>query len=42
MPEAPEAVIVSIGRTPIGRAVRGSLVDQRPDALGASVVDEVL
>jgi acetyl-CoA C-acetyltransferase len=38
----PEAVIVSIGRTPIGRAVRGSLVDQRPDDLGASVVDEVL
>jgi acetyl-CoA C-acetyltransferase len=42
MPEAPEAVIVSIGRTPIGRAVRGSLVDQRPDDLGAYVVDEVL
>jgi acetyl-CoA C-acetyltransferase len=38
----PEAVIVSIGRTPIGRAVRGSLVDQRPDDLGAYVVDEVL
>jgi acetyl-CoA C-acetyltransferase len=42
MPEAPEAVIVSIGRTPIGRAVKGSLVDQRPDDLGAYVVDEVL
>ena len=42
MPEAPEAVIVSIGRTPIGRAVRGSLVDQRPDDMGAYVVDEVL
>jgi acetyl-CoA C-acetyltransferase len=38
----PEAVIVSIGRTPIGRAVKGSLVDQRPDDLGAYVVDEVL
>jgi acetyl-CoA C-acetyltransferase len=38
----PEAVIVSIGRTPIGRAVKGSLVDQRPDDLGAFVVDEVL
>src|SRR5512132_126919 len=38
----PEAVIVSIGRTPIGRAGRGSLVDQRPDDLGAYVVDEVL
>jgi acetyl-CoA C-acetyltransferase len=42
MPEAPEAVIVSIGRTPIGRAVRGSLVDQRPDDMGAYVLDEVL
>jgi acetyl-CoA C-acetyltransferase len=42
MPEAPEAVIVSIGRTPIGRAVKGSLVDQRPDDMGAYVVDEVL
>jgi acetyl-CoA C-acetyltransferase len=37
-----EAVIVSIGRTPIGRAVKGSLSDQRPDDLGAFVVDEVL
>ena len=37
-----EAVIVSIGRTPIGRAVRGSLIDQRPDDLGAFVADEVL
>ena len=37
-----EAVIVSIGRTPIGRAVKGSLIDQRPDDLGAYVVSEVL
>jgi acetyl-CoA C-acetyltransferase len=37
-----EAVIVSIGRTPIGRAVKGSLIDQRPDNLGAYVVGEVL
>jgi acetyl-CoA C-acetyltransferase len=37
-----EAVIVSIGRTPIGRAGKGSLIDQRPDDLGAYVVDEVL
>jgi acetyl-CoA C-acetyltransferase len=37
-----EAVIVSIGRTPIGRAKKGSLVDQRPDDLGAYVVSEVL
>jgi hypothetical protein len=25
-----EGVIVSIGRTPIGRARKGSLIDQRP------------
>src|SRR5208282_54209 len=37
-----EAVIVGIGRTPIGRAVKGSLIDLRPDDLGAFVVDEVL
>ena len=37
-----EAVIVSIGRTPIGRAGKGSLIDQRPDDLGAYVVSEVL
>jgi len=37
-----EAVIVAIGRTPIGRARKGSLIDERPDDLGAYVVDEVL
>jgi acetyl-CoA C-acetyltransferase len=37
-----EAVIVSIGRTPIGRAGKGSLIEQRPDDLGAYVVDTVL
>ena len=37
-----EVVIAAIGRTPIGRAVKGSLIDQRPDDLGAYVVDEVL
>jgi acetyl-CoA C-acetyltransferase len=37
-----EVVIVAIGRTPIGRAVKGSLIDERPDDLGAYVVDEVL
>ena len=37
-----EAVIVSIGRTPIGRARKGSLIDQRPDDLGAYVVSQVL
>ena len=38
----PEVVIASIGRTPIGRAIKGSLIDERPDDLGAYVVDEVL
>jgi acetyl-CoA C-acetyltransferase len=37
-----DAVIAAIGRSPIGRAVKGSLIDQRPDDLGAYVVDEVL
>jgi acetyl-CoA C-acetyltransferase len=37
-----EVVITAIGRTPIGRAIKGSLVDQRPDDLGAFVADEVL
>ncbi len=38
----PEAVIAAIGRTPIGRAVKGSLIHQRPDDLGAFIVGEVL
>jgi acetyl-CoA C-acetyltransferase len=38
----PEAVIVATGRTPIGRAFKGSLVDMRPDDLTALVVQEVL
>ena len=38
----PEAVIVATGRTPIGRAFKGSLVDIRPDDLTALVVREVL
>jgi acetyl-CoA C-acetyltransferase len=37
-----EVVITAIGRTPIGRANKGSLVDQRPDDLGAFIADEVL
>jgi len=37
-----EAVIVATGRTPIGRAVKGSLVDCRPDDLAALVVKTVL
>jgi acetyl-CoA C-acetyltransferase len=38
----PEAVIVATGRSPIGRAMKGSLVEVRPDDLGAHVVDKVL
>jgi acetyl-CoA C-acetyltransferase len=37
-----EAVIVSLGRSPIGRARKGSLVDVRPDDLAAHVVTKVL
>ena len=37
-----EVVIVAIGRTPIGRARKGSLIEERPDDLAAYVVDEVL
>ncbi len=38
----PEAVIVAAGRSPIGRAMKGSLVDLRPDDLTAHVVSRVL
>lgn len=38
----PEAVIVATGRTPIGRAMKGSLVECRPDDLAAGVVKAVL
>jgi acetyl-CoA C-acetyltransferase len=38
----PEAVIVDIIRTPIGRAFKGSLAQVRPDEMGAFVVDELL
>ncbi|MCK4176556.1 acetyl-CoA C-acetyltransferase [Aciditerrimonas ferrireducens] len=38
----PEAVIVATGRTPIGRAMKGSLVTCRPDDLTALVVRKVL
>ncbi len=38
----PEAVIVAYGRSPIGRANKGSLIDMRPDDLAAHVVDRVL
>jgi acetyl-CoA C-acetyltransferase len=38
----PDAVIVATGRTPIGRANKGSLVTCRPDNLAALVIKEVL
>ena len=38
----PEAVIVSTARSPIGRAVKGSLKDVRPDDLAAAVVAAAL
>ena len=38
----PDAVIVATGRTPIGRAMKGSLVSCRPDDLAALVIKEVL
>ncbi len=38
----PEAVIVSAARTPIGRAMKGSLKNERPDDLTAFIVDVAL
>jgi acetyl-CoA C-acetyltransferase len=38
----PEAVVVAAGRSPIGRAMKGSLVNVRADDLGAHVVTRVL
>ncbi|MCB0972735.1 MAG: acetyl-CoA C-acyltransferase, partial [Acidimicrobiales bacterium] len=38
----PEAVIVATSRTPIGRAMKGSLKNERPDDLTAFIVDDVL
>jgi acetyl-CoA C-acetyltransferase len=38
----PEAVIVAAARTPIGRAVKGSLKDLRPDDLAAFIVRAAL
>src|ERR1700716_1113353 len=37
-----EAVIVAAGRTPIGRAGKGSLVDIRPDDMVGHIVARVL
>ncbi len=38
----PDAVIVATGRTPIGRAFKGTMVDLRPDDLAAHVIGAVL
>ncbi|HEV3462330.1 MAG TPA: acetyl-CoA C-acyltransferase, partial [Candidatus Dormibacteraeota bacterium] len=38
----PEAVVVAYGRSPIGRAGKGSLVEVRPDDLAAHVTNKVL
>ncbi|MGI8609093.1 MAG: acetyl-CoA C-acyltransferase [Candidatus Dormibacteria bacterium] len=38
----PEAVIVATGRSPIGRAAKGSLVDYRPDDMLGYIVKKVL
>ena len=38
----PEAVIVAYGRSPIGRANKGSLVEVRPDDLAAHITNKVL
>ena len=38
----PEAVIVSTARSPIGRAMKGSLVSMRPDDLAAQMVHAAL
>src|ERR671933_2695908 len=38
----PEAVIVATARSPIGRAVKGSLRELRADDLAASIVDAAL
>lgn len=38
----PEAVIAATARSPIGRAVKGSLRDLRPDDLGAAIIQALL
>ncbi|QBJ97657.1 acetyl-CoA C-acetyltransferase [Rhodococcus sp. ABRD24] len=38
----PEAVIVSVARSPIGRAVKGSLASMRPDDLAAQMIAAAL
>ena len=38
----PEAVIVATARTPIGRAFKGAMVNERPDDLTATIIDAAL
>lgn len=38
----PEAVIVAATRSPIGRAFKGSLVDVRPDDMGAEIIKSLM
>ncbi|MBA2386570.1 MAG: acetyl-CoA C-acyltransferase, partial [Acidimicrobiia bacterium] len=38
----PEAVIIATARSPIGRAMKGSLVDLRPDDMAAQIVEALL
>ena len=38
----PEAVIVATARTPIGRAIKGSLTEARPDDMSAFIIGDVL
>ena len=38
----PEAVIVATSRTPVGRAVKGSLAEVRPDDMSAFIIGDVL
>ena len=38
----PEAVIVATSRTPVGRAVKGSLTEVRPDDMSAFIIGDVL
>ncbi|MCL4292245.1 MAG: acetyl-CoA C-acyltransferase, partial [Acidimicrobiia bacterium] len=38
----PDAVVVAVTRSPIGRAVKGSLASMRPDDLAAGIVVDAL
>ena len=38
----PEAVIVETARTPIGRALKGSLKDVRPDDMGGFIIKDLM